>query len=758
MDPVDESLKQKPTAKIVITDGVGELTLVMARFKGKSSERDGFDDGDEDISASHTDLMVEETEQPKPNKEKNSTGDLAIAAAKIDTSDLQKFFDNETNPITPSYWSPALKLFRLFDYYGTKFSGVSCPWYEMFSEYISSKQLFDMIDVPLCHIPNHVYQTTVSWLDQEVTDDAVDAFVLWAFNYIPHDVYFAHNGGWKDGKKPTDISNVAMFVVLALVLQTRPHVLIALLPTLHRRVYYRPARIPLAVWMTAQAAKGDLSLGLYTWAHYLVPQLSSSIRHNQSWDLILASVEKILLEQNNLNMFVHNPVWKGMPLFPPRSFEILLLHTFHLLPTTVEVIDRLKEIYPAMKEVALTGALKSDSQFEAIQHIFNFSLRLAGEENTILADEATEIAIFCLIKNHDCCGLWDHLFRMNLKASAVILKKLWTNGTAVSQALKRLMQKIFTFSLLSVEDADAEYTDFAEQVTAICILSLTKNVDCWKHWGTLYKKTLRSSAVLLRKFVEEWKSSAPESDEMKQVTQEMFTFSLKLAREGNPDLTEEATETAIWSLKEIVDSLKLWDNLNEEKLKACVGLLKNLVEKWNDHSLQLSSSSSRDTLASAPRSEAMKQVTKLIFTFSFTLAKEGNPVLAKEATVIAIWSLTENIDCCDCWDNLYEDNLEPSVALLKLLVDKWKVHSLRLSSDTLTLSQLMKSLMLKNKKAISEGGANASLYREADKSCKVISRKLSWGSSCLKGGTAVVVAVVIVAVSLPVVYHTTLRL
>ncbi|KAL1192984.1 hypothetical protein V5N11_029519 [Cardamine amara subsp. amara] len=754
MDPfesyshVDASLKQKPAAKIVATTVVS-----TAKFKGQSSEGDGFDDGDEEIAARHTDLVVEETEKPIPYKEKNSIADLAIAAEKIRPSDLEVFFANET--IRPSRWSPAIKLSRLLDYYGTKFSGVSCPWYEMFSEYISSKQLFDMIDVPLCHIPNHFYQTTVSWLAQEVTDEAVDAFIYWAFNYIPHDVYWGHNGGWKDVVRPTHRSNVAIFVVLALVLKARPHVLIALLPTLHRGVYYRPARIPLAVWMTAQAAKGDLSLGLCTWANYLVLQLYGSNR--QSWDLILASFEKILFEQNNLSMFLDDPLWNGMPLIAPGSFEILLLHTFHPSPTAVEVIDRLKKIYFAMKQVALAGALNSDSQFNAIRQIFTFSLRLSGEANTFLADEATEIAIYCLTMDHDCCMFWEELFRQNLKASTVLLKRLWACNTPASEKLKRFILEIFNFSLLSVED---EYTYFAEQVTGICILCLTKNFDCWEHWGTLYKKNLRASAVLLRKLVKEWKSSAPESDEMKQVTQEMFTFSLKLAREGNPDLTEEATETAIWSLKEIVDSLKLWDNLNEEKLKACVGLLKNLVEKWNDHSLQLSSSSSRDSLASAPGSEAMKQVTKLIFTFSFTLAKEvtGNPVLAKEATAIAIWSLTENIDCCDCWDNLYEDNLEPSVALLKLLVDKWKVHSLRLSSDTLTLSHLMKSLMLKNKKAISEGGANASLYREADKSCKVISRKLSWGSSCLKGGTAVVVAVVIVAVSLPVVYHTTLRL
>nr|VDD00850.1 unnamed protein product [Brassica rapa] len=70
----------------------------------------------------------------------------------------------------------------------------------------------------------------------------------------------------------------------------------------------------------------------------------------------------------------------------------------------------------------------------------------------------------------------------------------------------------------------------------------------------------------------------------------------------------------------------------------------------------------------------------------------GNPVLAKEATSLAV---TENIDCCKHWDNLYKEILEASV----------KISSL--PSNALTLNGTMKSFRLKTEEAITEGTANA---------------------------------------------------
>ncbi|KAG7558496.1 hypothetical protein ISN45_Aa05g001480 [Arabidopsis thaliana x Arabidopsis arenosa] len=314
-----------------------------------------------------------------------------------------------------------------------------------------------------------------------------------------------------------------------------------------------------------------------------------------------------------------------------------------------------------------------------------------------------------------------------------LLKKVALVRTSRSQAI----EEIFTFSLrLSGEDGN---TVLAEEARSIALWSLTVNKDCWKHWENLYDQNLKATIALLKILVGNIKYGVSEA-----MYQEIFTFSLRLAGEENRVLPQQATAIAIWSLTIIFDCWKQRGNISEENLKACVAVLKKLVERWKDHSLDLSSSLI-DTLAGSPGSKAWKQITRKIFTISLKLAGEvtANPALAEEATTMAIWSLTENVDCWKNWDNLYQENLEASVALLKKLVEEWNDHSLKLlssPSDTLTLDQTMKSFMVQNKNAITGGRANCSLYKKADKSCKVIWWRLSRVRSTLN------IAVVLVAV------------
>uniref|UniRef100_M4CIB0 Uncharacterized protein n=1 Tax=Brassica campestris TaxID=3711 RepID=M4CIB0_BRACM len=55
-------------------------------------------------------------------------------------------------------------------------------------------------------------------------------------------------------------------------------------------------------------------------------------------------------------------------------------------------------------------------------------------------------------------------------------------------------------------------------------------------------------------------------------------------------------------------------------------------------------------------------------------------------------------------------------------------------------------MMAQNEDAITEGTANGSLHREADKSCKVISGRLFRGSVCLKGRAIIFVVLAAAAV------------
>ncbi|XP_020881604.1 uncharacterized protein LOC9312951 isoform X3 [Arabidopsis lyrata subsp. lyrata] len=583
---------------------------------------------------------------------------LAKAAAKIGPSDLADFLDR-------------VPLARFLDYYEVALAGVPCPWRQMLQE-SDLPNLFDVLHVPLSYIPEPVYKTSIYWLDQLVPSTELRCdFVLLSFNYILCDLYIQRGGVFHDEAmhlgyaKPGDpcVSEVSIFVTLAMLVRSDPLVLTRVLPSLWvKRYFHGPGRIPLTIWLVDQASQDNLPVGLYSWVHSLLPLVP---RIPESTDPILKLVEKILAKPDAQTILVNAPVWDGRRLIPPHIFEALLWLTFPVTSEREEATSRFEAIYPLLKEVALA----STSGNEAIKQIFTFSLKLSGEEgNPALVKEAT----------------------------------------------------------------------------AIAIRSLTEIVDCWKHWESIYKENLKESLTLLKKLLGKCKDSTLGS---KAMIQQIFTFSLKLAGEGNPVLPQQATAIAIWSLTKIFDYWKHWDNLYEENLKACVDLLKKLVEKCEAHFLKLSPSPSKCTLTGSPGSKAMKQVTQKIFTLSLKLAKEvtGNPVLAKEATSIAIWSLTENINCWKHWENLYKENLEVSVALLKKLVDEWKGHSLKLlspPSDTLTLSQTIKSFMLKNKKAITEREAKASLYKEADESCKVISGRLPRGSISLKGTTITVVVLV----------------
>uniref|UniRef100_A0A1J3G6N6 Transmembrane protein 214-A n=1 Tax=Noccaea caerulescens TaxID=107243 RepID=A0A1J3G6N6_NOCCA len=470
------------------------------RSNGYGDEGYDFDDTDDEIAARNENLKAEETKKPKPKKEKKPKVSLPEAASKIDPSNLEAFLVEAS----ASYETqPEIQLMRFADYFGRALSGVSSvqfPWVKMFKESPLSK----LIDVPLTHIPEPVYKTSVDWINQRPIE-ALGAFVLWAFDCILTDLA-AQQGGAKGGKKGaqhnSSKSQVAIFVALAMVLRRKPDALTHVLATLRENPKYQGQdKLPVTVWMMAQASQGDLSVGLYAWAHNLLPVLGNKNCNPQSRDLILQLVEKISSNPKARTILVNGAVRKGERLIPPPSFEILVRLTFPASSARVKATERFEAVYPLLKEVALAGA---------------------------------------------------------------------------------------------------------------------------------------------------------------------------------------------------------------------------------------------------PGSKAMKQVTQQIFTFALKLAGEGNPVLAKEATAIAIWSVTENVDCCKHWDNLYKENLAASVAVLKRLVEEWKNHSLKISSspsDSATLNRAMKSFRLKNEEAITEGGANVSLYKEADKSCKVISGRLS-GSGCLKGTaiTAVVLA------------------
>uniref|UniRef100_A0A1J3JZS4 Uncharacterized protein n=1 Tax=Noccaea caerulescens TaxID=107243 RepID=A0A1J3JZS4_NOCCA len=126
----------------------------------------------------------------------------------------------------------------------------------------------------------------------------------------------------------------------------------------------------------AQASQGDLSAGLYAWAHNLLPLMGDKNKcHSpESMDLILQFVENILSNPEARAILVNNAVREGERLIPLASFEILLRLTFPDPSGRVKATERFEAIYPLLKEVALapTGS-------NTMKQIFTISLNLAGQ-------------------------------------------------------------------------------------------------------------------------------------------------------------------------------------------------------------------------------------------------------------------------------------------------------------------------------------------------------------------------------------------
>ncbi|KAJ6766621.1 TRANSMEMBRANE PROTEIN 214-LIKE [Salix purpurea] len=402
------------------------------RREEESGERDGSkrhsdeDDGESDDGGHGGDSggAGEEVKKVKKPKVKKPKVTVAEAAAKVDAGDLAAFLVD----ITASYETQQdILLMRFADYYGRAFSSVSSaqfPWLKIFKESSVAK----LIDIPLAHVSQDVYKTSVDWLGQR-SIEALGSFVLWSLDSILTDLA-SHQGVAKGSKKVAQQSpsksQVAIFVVLAMALRRKPDVLINLLPVISENPKYQGQdKLPVIVWMIAQASQGDLVVGLYTWIRVLFPMLSGKSSSNpQSRDLILQLVERILSSPKARTILFSGAVKKGERLVPPSALELLMRLTFPIPSARVKATERFEAVYPTLKEVALAGSSGSKAMKQVTHQILNFAVKATGEGSSELSREASDIFIWCLTQNPDSYKQWDMFYLDNLEASVTVLRKL----------------------------------------------------------------------------------------------------------------------------------------------------------------------------------------------------------------------------------------------------------------------------------------------------------------------------------------------
>ncbi|ESR43804.1 hypothetical protein CICLE_v10011364mg [Citrus x clementina] len=438
---------------------------VAAPVTGEGSKRHSDEDDDSDAEVSAAVVEVKKVKQKKPKKPKVT---VAEAAARIDAGDLGAFLVD----ITGSYEKQEdIQLMRFADYFGRAFASVSSsqfPWLKTFRESTVAK----MVDIPLSHVPEDVYKMSVDWLNQR-SFDALGSFVLWSLDSILADLA-SHQGTGKSSKKvvqqASSKSQVAIFVVLAMVLRRKPDVLISLLPIMRENPKYQGQdKLPVTAWIIAQTAQGDLAVGLYMWVRVLLPMLSGKSSCNpQARDLILQLVERILSLPKARTILINGAVKKGERLVPPSALEVLMRVTFPAPSLRIKATERFEAIYPILKEVALAGSPGSKAMKQVAQHILTIAIKAAREGIPDLSREASDIFIWALTQNPECYKQWDMLYLDNLEASIVVLRKLsdeWKEHSVKDPKGDRLRETLSSFKQKNEKELKK-----AEDATRIALL------------------------------------------------------------------------------------------------------------------------------------------------------------------------------------------------------------------------------------------------------------------------------------------------
>ncbi|CAA3024555.1 Hypothetical predicted protein [Olea europaea subsp. europaea] len=378
----------------------------------------------EENSASvvYNDLVMEKVKKTKLN--------VVEAAAKINSSELVAFLLD----ITERYdTKQEIQLMRLADYFGAAFSKVSTskfPWIKI----LKASSVAKMADVPLSNLPEDVYKVSVDWLNH-LSSEALGSFILWSLDNLIDDL-FLHQGATKRSNKvvqqATSRSQVAIFMVLAMILRCQPDVLISLLPILKENPKYEGEdKLPVLVWLIIQVCQSDLVDGMFMWAHFLFPKLKSNFISDSSTDLILQVVEWIISFPRARAILVNGSVRKGERLVPVSVLELLIRVAFPDLSARSKATERFQAVYPTLKEVAIAVTPGSEEVKHITQKIMMFTIKAAGEGIPDLSQEASDLFVWCLTQNPACCQQLDNIYLEHLEGS-VILKKLSDEWKTIS--------------------------------------------------------------------------------------------------------------------------------------------------------------------------------------------------------------------------------------------------------------------------------------------------------------------------------------
>ncbi|EPS70947.1 hypothetical protein M569_03811, partial [Genlisea aurea] len=431
-----KKLGAQRAASAIYDDDDDEILTRSRNNRRKDEDEDGFSSDTEPL-----DDVPAVNKKEKRKKAKNPKITITEAAAKIDADDLASFLST----VSDSYEGQQdIQLMRFADYFGRAFSAVGSsqfPWVKLFRESPVAK----ISDVPVSYISEAVYKTSVDWINLR-SPEALANFVVWALDCILADLAVQQLGskGAKKGSQPASSkSQVAIFLVLALVLRRKPDVLISVLTNSKDISKYQSQdRLPIIIWMITQACHGDLAVGLYLWAHHILLILEGKSASNPRFrDLVLQLAERILAAPKAQGILVNNAVRKGERLVPPAALEQLLRLTFPSSSARVKSTERFEAIYPVLKGVSLAGSPGSKAMKQVSLQVQTIAVKAIGEGIPELSAESTQIFIWCLNQSPDCYRQWDKLYVDNIEVSVAILRKLTEDWKTVSSSSQQVLEE-----------------------------------------------------------------------------------------------------------------------------------------------------------------------------------------------------------------------------------------------------------------------------------------------------------------------------
>ncbi|PHT50067.1 hypothetical protein CQW23_09814 [Capsicum baccatum] len=510
LEKQSDERRKRIAAQTAAMYAVGDAP-VRSALKHRSDDEDEDSDAEGAVGGAENGL-VGEKKREKVKKLKKLKVTVAEAAGKIDAADLAAFLAD----ITVSYESQQeIQLMRFADYFGRAFAAVTgsqFPWLKLFRESPISK----IADVPVSHLPEPVYRNSVDWINQR-SFEALGSFVLWGLDSILVDLTVqlaGSKGSKKGGHQTSSKSQVAMFLVLAMVLRRKPDVLITILPMLRESPKYQGQdKLTVIAWMIVQSCQGDLCVGLYFWAHHTLPLVGGKTGSNpQMRDLILQVVERIFSAPKARTILVNGAVRKGQRLMPPSSLDLLLRVTFPAPSARVKATERFEAVYPTLKEVALAGSPGSKAMKLVSQQILLLAVKAVGGGNPELSREASNIFNWCLTQSADCYKQWDKIYLDNIEASVAVLRKLaeeWKELSRTQSSLEALKETLKSFrqknekSLIGGVDAHRSHFRDADKYCKMLLASLARGRGCLKGIGVVLLAMAVGGAIVSQN-LEDW--------------------------------------------------------------------------------------------------------------------------------------------------------------------------------------------------------------------------------------------------------------